>query len=100
MWDRLGAEDRYPKTGVLLWPHPKDQKQTDVSRHRSSDRRQRQRIPEVEKPGSTKQGNNKAALRHQLEAEPRPQFGQKAGLGQGAGAKEGRVRVDMGVSEL
>lgn len=80
MWDRLGAEDRYPKIGVLLWLHPKGQKQADASRHRSSDRRQRQRIPGVKKPSSTKQANSKAALRHQLERlNQGPNLGKKQG---------------------
>lgn len=64
----LGAEGRYPKTVVLLWPHPRDEKQADVSGQRSPGRRQR--IPGVEIP---RQQQTRVSLETSGKAVPRDQ---------------------------
>lgn len=63
----LGAEGRYPKTVVLLWLHPRDEKQADVSGQRSPDRRQRQRIPGGQ---NTQAAANKGVPRNQWQSCP------------------------------
>lgn len=77
MWDKEGAEDRYPKSVVLLWPQ--------MSQGRYPQAGGRDRESQGSKySGSSKQGNGKA-----LPGDQQEKLNREAELGQGAGAKEG-----------
>lgn len=99
MWDQLGAEGRCPKSVVLLWPHPRDHKQADVSGQRSLGRRQRIQGPGH--PGGSTQDNSKAAPRHQQERPSQgPSVGEKQGWGKEQGPGRAQSEVELGESEL